>query len=73
LSGHAHCGRRRHDEALSTGRLSEPSVLYDNVSIGQTVTQMPQPMHDEVALSIGSCLNAYCMTSMIACDRPLFA
>ena len=42
----------RHEEALSIGRLSEPSVLYDNVSIGQTVTQMPQPMHDEVALSL---------------------
>ncbi len=47
-----------------SGRAGSLAAPNDRVSIGQTVTQMPQPMQEEVALSSGSCLRAYCITSM---------
>src|SRR5688572_16161211 len=49
--------------APSTGSsfASRPKL---SVSIGQTVTQIPQPMHELVLLSSTSCFSAYCITGM---------
>src|SRR5947208_15508138 len=56
---------RHHNRAavLCTSMGAPGAFAHDSTSMGQTVTQMPQPMQELLALVMGSCLSAYCITS----------
>src|SRR5580704_7149922 len=49
---------------ICTNPLSLRAAVNDSTSIGQTVTQMPHPIQQVLALFSSSCFRANCITSM---------